>query len=376
MGWEPWNFDHCGNMYQWDEEYYKKLGDFFAVSGLRDDGYKYLTIECMDHYRDKNGHIQPNLRKFPHSFNTITNYIHKRGLRVLTYTDAGKGKCPETFSGAGSFGHYEDDVKQWEKWGFDGVKVDWCGGNAEHLDPRTQYLQFADAVKKTHRPFCIQICSWGKGNPWAWGRDAGTLWRTSGDIDYDSKESASKIGGDWNALMRNLDANRHPDARYVGPGKGWNFPDMLEVGVPGGLNETEERTQFSMWAIVASPLFLGNDVFNMPRYARRIVMNKEVIAVDQDALGVQGDVVKEYDNGKLQVWAKQLHDGSKAVALLNRDDSAQEITVRWRDLGISGKWLVRDLWEHMNKGEFTDHYPGRAPPHGTILLKISRLHRN
>jgi alpha-galactosidase len=158
------------------------------------------------------------------------------------------------------------------------------------------------------------------------------------------------MGGDWKSLMRNLDDNRHPDRRYVGPGKGWNYPDILLVGIPGGLNEIEEQTQFGMWAMAASPLFLGNDVFNMPQYAKDIVMNKEVIAIDQDPLGVQGDVVKEYENGRLQVWAKQLRNGAKAAALLNRDTAPREITVSWSDLGISGKWLVRDLWEHADKG--------------------------
>ncbi|MGH9328316.1 MAG: glycoside hydrolase family 27 protein [Terriglobia bacterium] len=374
MGWEPWNFDHCGNMYRWDEAYYKRLADFFVTSGLRNLGYRYLTVECHDHYRDKEGHIQPNLHKFPHGFKALTDYIHQKGLKVRTYTDAGKGKCGETFRGAGSLGHYADDAQTWMAWGFDGVKIDWCGGRDAGLDPKTQYSQFADAIKKTGHPFIVEICSWGRGKPWIWGRNAGTFWRTSGDIDgwtgADGRQQWG-IGGNWIALMRNVDANRHPSPEYVGPGKGWNYPDMLEVGVPGGLNETEERTQFSMWAIMAAPLFLGNDVFEMPRYAREIIMNKEVIAIDQDPLGIQGDVVKQYSNGTLQVWAKQLEDGSKAVALLNRTAAAQPITVRWSDIRISGAWLVRDLWEHRDKGRFTGSYTARVPSHGTVLLKLS-----
>lgn len=373
MGWEPWYIDHCGNAYKWDQSYYKRLADFFVTSGLRDLGYKYLTIECGDHYRDKEGHIQPNLQKFPDGFKAITDYIHKRGLKVRAYTDAGKGKCC-CFEGSGSFGHYRDDARSWVKFGFDGVKVDWCGGDREHLDPKTQYLELADAIEKTGHPFCIEICSWGRGNPWEWGRNAGTFWRTGGDLDHE--DSIFKRHGDWTILMRNLDANRHPDPKYVGPGKGWNYPDILLVGLPGGLNETEERTQFSMWAMMASPLFLGNDVFSMPQYAREIVMNKEVIAIDQDPLGIQGDVVKEYDNGKLQVWAKPLKDGSKAVALLNRDVTARRITVSWNDIGISGEWLVRDLWEHVNRGNFGSQYTAQVPSHGTVLLKISPLHKN
>jgi alpha-galactosidase len=374
MGWEPWNFDHCGNMYQWDAKYYKRLADFFVTSGLRDLGYKYLTIECDDHYRDKDGHIQPNLHKFPHGFKAITEYIHSRGLKVRTYTDAGREKCGNTFKGAGSLGHYQDDADKWLAWGFDGVKIDWCGGKSAGLNPEAQYTQLADAIKRTSHPFCIEICSWGRGNPWEWGRNAGTFWRTSGDIDSwvgRSGKDHSEIGGRWIALLRNIEANRHPATKFVGPGKGWNYPDMLEVGVPGGLTETEEQTQFGMWAIMAAPLFLGNDVFNMPHYAQEIMMNKEVIAIDQDPLGVQGDVVREYDNGRLQVWAKQLEDGSKAVALLNTDAAAHEMTIRWSVIGVSGERLVRDLWEHADKGRFTGRFTARVPSHGTVLLKIS-----
>ena len=374
MGWEPWNIDHCGNQYRWDEEFYKKLTDFFVSSGLRDLGYKYLTIECWDHYRDKDGHIQPNLEKFPNGFRTITDYIHAKGLKVRTYTDAGEGNCG-CFEGAGSLGHYEDDARRWVEFGFDGVKIDWCGGPPKALDPRTQYLQFAEAIRKTDPGFNVEICSWGKGNPWVWGRDAGAFWRTSGDIDVDY-DATNKLGGGWNILMRNLDDNRHPDSKYVGPGKGWNYADMLLVDHPGGLNETEQRTQFSMWAIMASPLFLGNDVFKMPPYARKTIMNKEVIAIDQDPLGIQGDVAKGYNQGKLQVWVKKLEDGSIAVALLNRDSTAQQITAHWSDVGISGEWRVRDLWEHADRGKFTQGYTAEVPAHGAALVKISPLPEN
>ncbi|MGO8734091.1 MAG: hypothetical protein ACLQVM_15060 [Terriglobia bacterium] len=209
------------------------------------------------------------------------------------------------------------------------------------------------------------MCCWDKGKPWEWGRNAGAFWRTSDDID------SGGIGGVWMTLMRNLDANRHPEAAYVGPGRGWNYPDMLEVGHPGGLNETEERTQFSMWAIVASPLFLGNDVFDMPQYARDIIMNKEVIAVDQDPLGIQGDVAKEYDGGKLQVWVKRLKGGSKAVAVLNRDTTTRRITLHFGDIGISGNWLVRDLWEHTDRGGLADSYTAVVPSHGVVMLRLS-----
>jgi alpha-galactosidase len=367
MGWEPWNIDHCGTQYAWDEAFYRKLSDFFVTSGLRDLGYTYLTIECGDHYRDKNGQIQVNLHTFPHGFKATTDYIHQKGLKARAYTDAGEGSCC-CFEGAGSLGHYQDDANRWVEFGFDGVKIDWCGGDSKHLDPKTQFVQFADAIRKTNHALCVEICCWGKGNPWEWGRTAGTMWRTSGDVDADD---VTKIGGSWSTLMRNLDGNRHPATQLVGPGKGWNYPDMLLVGRPGGPTDIEKRTQFSMWAVMAAPLFLGNDVFHMSPYARDTVTNKEAIAVDQDPLGIQGDVVKEYDGGRLQVWVKKLKNGANAVALLNRDATTQEMTANWNDLCLAGEWSVRDLWEHAEKGKFAKEYTASVAAHATVLLKIS-----
>lgn len=368
MGWEPWYIDHCGNSSSWDEGYYRRVADFMVSSGLKELGYTWLTIECGDHSRDKDGQIQPNPAKFPRGFNPIADYIHQRGLKVRAYSDAGYGKCC-CFEGAGSRGHYQDDLRRWIGFGFDGAKIDWCGGHDEKLDPQTQFLQFAHQIKETGKPFPLEICTWGEGNPWEWGKDVGGFWRTGGDIDG-GQPAANH--GDWHLLMKNLDANRHPGPDHVGPGEGWNYPDVLLVGLAGGLNETEEQTQFGMWAMMASPLFLGNDLFNTPPYAWKILKNREVIAIDQDPLGMQGDVVKEYDEGNLQVWAKQLQDGSRAVALLNREDKPQRITVFWSDLGVSGRWKVRDLWNHADKGVFDGRYSRTVPSHGTALLKLSQ----
>lgn len=171
--------------------------------------------------------------------------------------------------------------------------------------------------------------------------------------------------------MRNLDSNRHPDPQYVGPGKGWNYADMLLAGHSGGLTEIEQRTQFTMWAMMASPLFLGNDVFHMTPYTRQTVMNKEIIAIDQDPLGIQGEVVESWHDGRVQVWVKKLADGSMAVALLNRDTLSQQVSVDWRDIGLTGEWRVRDLWEHLDCGKFNQAYTTNVPSHAAALLKIS-----
>ncbi len=367
MGWEPWNIDHCGSSSNWDAEYYKKLADYFVSSGLRDAGYIYLTIECGDHYRDSSGHIQPDLSKFPDGFKPLTDYIHSKGLKVRTYTDAGEEKCPLTFEGKGSFGHYEEDARSWVEWGFDGVKIDWCGGYGV-LDPETQYMQFTKAIRKFSKSFQIEICCWGIGEPWNWGRYAGSMWRTGGDIDLGAKLYVA--GGAWSLLIRNIDLNRHSDTCLVGPGKGWNYPDMLLIGHPEGLNENEERTMFSIWAIMASPLFLGNDVTDMPQYVKDIVMNKEIIAIDQDKLGRQGEVVQDLESGS-QVWLKELEDGFKAVAIINRSEKPEKITINWDNLNIPGPWKIRDLWEHTDKGTFTDEYSVKLKPHETVVIKLT-----
>ena len=372
MGWEPWNIDHCGQLSNWDEAYYKKLSDFFVSSGLKDLGYTYLTFECHAHYRDSNGIFQSNPRKFPDGLRSINDYLHSKGLKSRAYTDAGKGKCggDVCFNGTGSYGFFASDAKIWSEMGFDGVKIDWCGGQSEGLDTKNTFMEFHTEMAKNNPDFNIEICTWGYGNPWEWGHEAGTFWRTNGDIDMFGDSTFP--GGSWKGLVRNIDGNRHPDKNLVGPGLGWNYADMLLVGVKDGLNETEERTQFNMWCIMASPLFLGNDVLNMPEYAKEIVMNKEMIDIDQDPLGIQGDVVKEYNNGSLQVWMKQLNDGSIAVVLFNRSEKAEKITAAWKDLGIAGKMKVRDLLKHAYKGIYTGSYTEEVESHSTVVFKISK----
>jgi alpha-galactosidase len=376
MGWEPWNIDHCGTIHQWDEDFYIRLADFFVSSGLRDHGYTYISFECHAHYRDSTGIYRENLNKFPNGLKPVIDYLHSRGLKAMAYTDAGKGKCGGCYEGDGSFGHYEDDARVWNELGFDGVKIDWCGGNKEHLNQEKQYTEFYQAIKKyIKKPFMIEICDWGTGKPWEWGRNAGTIWRTGWDIDMievDGKRSFP-LGGRWQGLIRNIDSNRHPNPEYMGPGKGWNYADMLLVGHPEGLTEKEERVQFGMWAIMASPLFLGNDVLNMPQYAKDIIMNTEVIAVNQDPLGIQGDVITELKEGKIQVWSKLLHDGSVAIAILNRDEVAHDVALTLNDLGLKGKWSYRDLWKHEDRGRFKKGDKFMLEPHETLMFKFNRL---
>lgn len=370
MGWEPWNIDHCGNSYQWDNTFHKELADFFVSSGLRDLGYTYLTIECGAHYRDDNGVLQADSVNFPNGFKPVTKYIHERGLKARAYVDAGRGVC--CCIDTGSYSYYYVDARQIINWGFDGVKIDWCGGNEMNLDPETQFKEFKRAFDKTGKEaFNIEICCWGLNEPWIWGREAGHMWRTSGDIDLIF--GGEWLGGKWEALLRNIDENRHPNPKYVGPGKGWNYADMLVVGLPGGLTEREERTQFSMWSIMASPLILGNDVFNMSEHTKNTIMNKEIIAINQDKLGIQGRVVKEYKNGVLQVWSKPLIDSSVAVALFNRSENDDKITVNFHDIKMPTKCKVRDIWNDKNFANVKNSFSSKVKAHETIILKITPI---
>jgi len=237
----------------------------------------------------------------------------------------------------------------------DFVKADWCG--AEGLDPRAEFARLGAALRASGRPMVFSICEWGERRPWEWAPAVGHMWRTGYDIQ-----------DRWEAVLRNADVTgRHAEA--AGPG-GWNDPDMLEVG-NGGMTAEEYRSHFSLWAIMAAPLIAGNDIRTMPDSIREILVNREVIAVDQDSLGAQGWLAAQ-PRPDLQVWVKPLRDGSRAVALFNRTEAAAEIGVEWTAIGLApGQASVRDLWAHADRGRFRDRYSATVPSHGVVMVRIT-----
>ena len=246
------------------------------------------------------------------------------------------------------------DARTFAEWGVDYIKEDWC--YAEGLDAPTQYAKFRDALAKAGRPIVFSICEWGSAAPWDWGPTTGNLWRTTGDIE-DS----------WSSMLALLDiSGQHASAARPGA---WNDPDMLEVG-NGGMTDDEYRAHFSLWAIMAAPLIAGNDLRTMSPATRDILTNREVIAVDQDSLGVQGTLVGERAP-ELQVWMKPLKDGSRAVVLLNRSALQTVISASWWRLRISGPARVRDLWAHADLGSFTGRYSATVPAHGVVMLRVT-----
>jgi alpha-galactosidase len=229
------------------------------------------------------------------------------------------------------------------------------------------YETMRDALANCGRDIVYSICAWEFRS---WMPETGNLWRTTTDILNHWK----KEGSDWSwGILDIVDLNE-PLANYAKPGA-WNDPDMLQVGNFGGNrspNETEYRSHMSLWCIMAAPIIMGNDIRNMNQVTKDILLNKEIIAVNQDSAGIQGTKIKS-TNG-LDVWCKPLgsKDGdTKAVALFNRNGNARDITVDFEDIGLSGEVLVRDLWAKEDKGEFTDSYTMSVPPHGTAMLKIN-----
>jgi alpha-galactosidase len=354
MGWNSWNHFGCNVSAQLIRE----VADAMAANGMRDAGYAYVTIDdCWQVGRDAIGVLVADPARFPDGIKPLADYVHAKGLKFGIYTDAGRKTCEGR---PGSYGYEALDAKTFAAWGVDYVKVDWC--SAEGLDARTQYAKVRDALLASGRPIVFSICEWGENRPWEWGPQTGNLWRSTGDIS-----------DNWNSLLSIVNLSMQ-HASAAGPGA-WNDPDMLEVG-NGGMSREEYRAHFSLWAMMAAPLIAGNDVRHLAddtrltRDAREILLNREVIAVDQDSLGAQAIVVQS-PHPDLQVWSKPLADGARAVLLFNRASVPTTIRADWPRIGIRTKTaLVRDLWLHSDLGAM-ETYGTTVAAHGVVMLRVT-----
>jgi alpha-galactosidase len=349
MGWNSWNHFAC----KVTADDVRGAADAIAGNGMKAAGYTYVNIDdCWQGTRDEQGRIQPN-QKFG-DMKALVDYVHAKGLKIGIYSSPG----PKTCAGyEGSYGHEEQDAQRYAEWGFDYLKYDWC--SAEKVYPRSQmvevYKKMHDALVRTGQPIVFSLCQYGYARVWRWGASVGgNLWRTTDDIS-DHYDRMSVIGFDQDGLEG-----------FAGPGH-WNDPDMLEVG-NGGMNHDEYITHMSLWVLLAAPLLAGNDLSKMTPDTLDILTNKEVIAVDQDAKGVQGRRVAQ--EGPLEVWAKPLADGSIAVGLFNRGESGNPVTVSFKDIGMQGSAKVRDLWTHKDLGPFNGSYTAEIPHHGAVLINI------
>jgi alpha-galactosidase len=353
MGFNNWNSTGCRA--EFNEDMVKGIADIFVAKGLKDAGYQYVNLDdCWAlPARDADGKLVPDPARFPNGIKAVADYVHAKGLKLGIYTSAGTKTCSNVgFPGA--LGHEYSDARQFADWGVDYLKYDNC--NNQGVDARTRYATMRDALRATGRPIVYSICEWGENKPWEWASDVGHLWRTTGDI-------SDNWGSMLSILKRNL-----PLAPHAGPGH-WNDPDMLEVG-NGGMTDTEYRSHFSMWSVMAAPLLIGSDLRTASDATFGILGNKEVIAVDQDPLGKQGTVLSSA--GGRWVVGKELKDGSRAVALFNETGTAQRISTTARAVGLpaADAYTLRDLWQHKTYNT-AGAISATVPAHGTVLVRVS-----
>ena len=350
MGWNSWNLF----AEKVDDQTVRSIADAMVSSGMRDAGYIYVNIDdTWEGVRDAQGILHTN-HKFP-DMKALADYVHARGLKLGIYSSPGPRTCG---SYPGSYGHEEQDAKMFAAWGIDYLKYDWCSAGSIYKNDQLQpvYQKMGVALQATGRPIVYSLCEYGMGNVEKWGpKVGGNLWRTTGDIR-----------DEWPSMIDNIE-KQVPTAPYAGPGR-WNDPDMLEIG-NGHMSPVEYRTHMSLWALAASPLLAGNDVRTMSDETKSILMNKEVIAIDQDPLGKQASPVKQ---GDLETWIKPLADGSVAVGVVNLGAAESQATIRASDLKLPGGIKqARDLWKHADV-EFTGGaYSAAIPSHGVLLLRVS-----
>lgn len=361
MGFNNWNSTHCRD--EFNEAMIRGIADKFISLGLRDAGYTYVNIDdCWANWqRDKDGHLRANPKRFPSGIKALADYIHQHGLKFGLYSSAGTSTCEplqENRGFPGGLGHEKQDAATFASWGVDYLKYDNC--NNQKVDARQRYSAMAKALRASGRSIFYSVCEWGENKPWLWAGkppvDAGS-WRTTGDI-RDNYASMLKI------FKQNVVLDR-----YASPGH-WNDPDMLEVG-NGGMTDTEYRSHFSLWSIMAAPLLIGTDLRTIKPDALQILLNKDVIAVDQDPLGVQGRQVRDADG--IHVIVKPLKDGSRAVVVFNENDAARPVAVAASEIGLKPDmhYELRDLWAH-TQANGDGSIKVELPAHATAMYRISR----
>jgi len=334
-----------------------------VASGMRDAGYTYINIDdAWEGERDSNGEIHTN-SKFP-DMKALADYVHSKGLKLGLYSSPGLKTCAGF---EGSLGHEQQDANTYAKWGIDYLKYDLCGLRVQMKAAKSDdvafkmmkdaYIKMRDALRATGRPIFYSLCQYGHNQVWQWGESVGgNAWRTTGDIN-DNFKSMVLIGFHQAGL-----------SKYAGPGH-WNDPDMLEIG-NGGMTTSEYQIHMSLWAILAAPLLAGNDLSKMTQETKDILLNKEVIAIDQDSLGKQGDRV--WSEGSIEIWSRNLADGSKALGVFNLADTKAVTSIHLEDLGITGTVKARDLWLHKNVDAIDPSYKATLAPHSVLLLRISQ----
>jgi alpha-galactosidase len=370
MGWNSWN-TFASNI---NEQMVLEMADVMVSSGMRDAGYVYLVLDdaWMAKERDSQGNLVPDPVKFPRGMKLVADYVHSKGLKFGLYNCAGTKTCAGY---PGTRGYEYQDARFYASLGVDYLKYDWC--NTAGINAKEAYSTMSNALKTAGRPIVFSLCEWGDNQPWEWGAPVGHLWRTTGDI-YDCFDCVHDHGT-WKSwgVMQILD-KQDGLRRYAGPGH-WNDPDMMEVG--NNLTAGENRAHFGMWAMLAAPLIAGNDLRKMTKETADILTNKEVIAVDQDSLGVQG--FKYATKDSVETWLKPLSGGDWAVAYLNRSKAPRTMDLNLGAVVItdtlSGRTLdtkattykLRDLWQKKEVGTTKKPLKVVVPSHDLLIFRLT-----
>lgn len=351
MGWNSWNYFYCDVT----EKVIRESADALISTGLDKLGYRYVNIDdCWaEQTRNKEGYLVANRTTFPSGIRALADYVHRKGLKLGIYSDAGEYTCSHRMPG--SLGNEEKDARTFAEWHIDYLKYDNCFNTG--LKPMERYPVMTRALMKAGRPIFFSLCEWGDMHPALWGNRVGNSWRTTDDITRN-----------WDSMVSRADQNE-VYAEYARPG-GWNDPDMLEIG-NGGMTHDENIVHFSIWAISKAPLLIGCDVRNMTKETFEIISNKEVIAVNQDPLGVQAKKVRM--EGSAEVWAGPLSGYRVAIILLNRSINPANITAHWDDIGLppNTKVIARDLWKHQTlKKHFVGSLTELVNPHACKMYVL------
>ena len=370
MGWNSWNTFATDI----NEDLVKGIADSFVKDGYKEAGYEYIVLDdgWMSRERDENGNLVADPEKFPSGMKALADYVHSKGLKFGLYNCAGTKTCAGY---PGSRGYEYQDARLYASWGIDFLKYDWC--NTGKLNAAEAYITMRDALHKAGKPIVFSICEWGDNQPWNWGKDVGHLWRVTGDIvncwDCEVGHGSWSSWGVWKII------NMRKNIRKAsGPGH-WNDFDMMEVG--NGMTAAEDRTHFAMWSMLASPLILGNDIRSASKETIKTLTNKEVIAVNQDKLGIQA--LRFTNDGNFEIWVKPLDNDEWALVFVNMSDTAKELDFDWKhhpigddvngkNLNLSNEYKVRDLFNHKNLGTTSSHLKATVGSHDLIMVRLKK----
>jgi alpha-galactosidase len=370
LGWNSWNKFACDV----NEEMIRQIADAMVSSGMKDAGYQYIVIDdCWHGQRDSLGFIHPDAKRFPSGIKALADYVHSKGLKFGIYSDAGAQTCGGR---PGSRGHEYQDAITYAKWGVDYLKYDWC--NTDNINAKGAYTTMRDALYASGRPVLFSMCEWGSSKPWEWAKETGHMWRATGDI-YPCFDCEMKHPG-WSqwGVIQILDMQK--DLRnYAAPGH-WNDPDMLEVG--NGMTVNEDRAHFSMWCMLTAPLIAGNDLRNMNKETNEILTNREVLAIDQDSLGIECFKYRVIDS--VEIFAKPLKGGDWAITFLNRSVKIKKIEFDWKQQNIVDDFFkkeikfekdvynIRDLWAKKPIGKTDKPLKADIPGHDVLMVRLSK----